>query len=477
MFHSICPECGRVIASAARECPSCDNPASAEGTPAANGFPIDSDLPLFGSGAGVDPFEAMVAMVDAPVSKPPLASPLPIEAVGDSASRPSYWPDPLSPQPQSPKSAALHLPRPQLEGPISHVPTGGSVSIIEPQSAGPKASEPFTSAVLDQISISRPPSLPQTLSSSKPDLVPAQEAAHQPHKPVKLRMIAPAPLATPTPPLSPIAGPPLNTTSLPLVLRSASLPFGISGAVEAQFTGRTALPSSPAKVSRNMPYGWLASYMAAAHRLMRPSARSTTAIATSYGFAFSAPSPVLVPRLLSFHKQELRTVFPGTLVKRRPMPPWLWATLIGGTMLGAGVSNMFSVGATPPPARPPVAQTQSGAESTSTAPLSFNVPSNSLSKSIEVTGFRLTSDPGKKPEIEYIVVSHSPARLSGLNVYVTLHDASALPGQAPLCQFSFVTPDLDPYEAKQMSNSIENAHKKVTLPDWQGLRVDVQVGQ
>ena len=146
-------------------------------------------------------------------------------------------------------------------------------------------------------------------------------------------------------------------------------------------------------------------------------------------------------------------------------------------MLGAGVSNMFSVGATPPPARPPVAQTQSGAESTSTAPLSFNLPSNSLSKSIEVTGFRLTSDPGKKPEIEYIVVSHSPARLSGLNVYVTLHDASALPGQAPLCQFSFVTPDLDPYEAKQMSNSIENAHKKVTLPDWQGLRVDVQVGQ
>jgi len=90
---------------------------------------------------------------------------------------------------------------------------------------------------------------------------------------------------------------------------------------------------------------------------------------------------------------------------------------------------------------------------------------------------RLNASARNKPEIQYIVVSHSSSRLSGLTVYVTLHDASALPGQPPLCQFSFLTPDLEAYEAKQMSNVIEGVRKPVVLPDWQNLRVAVQVGQ
>ena len=152
------------------------------------------------------------------------------------------------------------------------------------------------------------------------------------------------------------------------------------------------------------------------------------------------------------------------------MPPWLWATLIGGTLLGAGVSNLFSVAVHSEHRRPSIAVVPETV-------VAASAPTSPLSRSIEVTGFRVDLASQKNPEIQYIVVSHSAAKLSGLTVYVTLHAADAKPGQPPLCQFSFVTPDLEPYEAKQMSNTIEGIRKAVVLPDWRELRVDVEVGQ
>ena len=102
---------------------------------------------------------------------------------------------------------------------------------------------------------------------------------------------------------------------------------------------------------------------------------------------------------------------------------------------------------------------------------------NPLSRSIEVTGFRLVMDPSKKPEIHYLVVNHTPVRVSNMTVYVTLRTADDKPGQPPLSRFSFAAPNLGPFQSKEMMSSIEKMNRPVELPEWQDLRADLEIGQ
>ena len=76
-----------------------------------------------------------------------------------------------------------------------------------------------------------------------------------------------------------------------------------------------------------------------------------------------------------------------------------------------------------------------------------------------------------------MVVNHSQARLSGLTVYVALRATGARVGQPPLCQFSFVTPDVGPNEAKPMASTIDGMRRQLTLPEWQDVRADLQISQ
>jgi hypothetical protein len=62
-----------------------------------------------------------------------------------------------------------------------------------------------------------------------------------------------------------------------------------------------------------------------------------------------------------------------------------------------------------------------------------------------------------------------------MTVYVTLHAATAKPGQPPIAKLAFRSPALAAFEAKEMFSSIERASEPVDLPDWQDLRADVDV--
>ena len=84
-----------------------------------------------------------------------------------------------------------------------------------------------------------------------------------------------------------------------------------------------------------------------------------------------------------------------------------------------------------------------------------SVSASPLAKAIEVTGFRIQMDPAKKSEIQYLVVNHTPARFTGVTVYVTLYAADAKAGQPPLCRFQFAAPNLAPFQAKDMTSAIE----------------------
>jgi len=53
--------------------------------------------------------------------------------------------------------------------------------------------------------------------------------------------------------------------------------------------------------------------------------------------------------------------------------------------------------------------------------------------------------------------------------------ANAKPGQAPLARFTFRSPDLAAFEAKEMASPIERVSGSFNPPDWQDLRAEVDV--
>jgi hypothetical protein len=201
------------------------------------------------------------------------------------------------------------------------------------------------------------------------------------------------------------------------------------------------------------------------------------------------PGPALIKKLVSFQDKEL---VPVLLQRKAPqkggVPRWMVTALVLGTLLGAGFSTFFTfvpasapveaksksaVTKTAEPVIEPKTTDQSDEKSATTA-ASTAAP---LSRAIEVTGFRIQVDAKKKAEIDYLVVNHSPNKLSGVNVFVTLYSTEAKAGEPPLCRFSFAAPDLKPQEAKAMVSSIERFNRPIAVPDWQNIRAEIEIGQ
>ncbi len=143
--------------------------------------------------------------------------------------------------------------------------------------------------------------------------------------------------------------------------------------------------------------------------------------------------------------------------------------LIMGTLLGAGLTSVITV-VRPTAEAKQAATAQSNAAAAPAAPTPdvSSVSASPLAKAIEVTGFRIQMDPAKKSEIQYLVVNHSPARFSGVTVYVTLYTADAKAGQPPLCRFQFTAPNLAPFQAKDMTSAIERITRPVSAAGLAG---------
>jgi hypothetical protein len=208
---------------------------------------------------------------------------------------------------------------------------------------------------------------------------------------------------------------------------------------------------------------------------MRPAQSAQGARVNYCGPRLTLAGPTLIRSLVHFGDQELNPI-PVMKVSRlrRLAPPWLMSALIIGTVMTAGVTgaiSLFTRQAGPVEAAVEAAPAPTAASTASP-----------LSRAIEVTGFRIQmdatqTDPAKKSEIQYLVVNHTANAISGVTVYVTLRAANASAGQAPLARFQFAAPHLGPYQAKEMASAIERVTRPISLPDWQDLRVDIEVGQ
>jgi len=312
--------------------------------------------------------------------------------------------------------------------------------------------------------------VPESLRAFIAELRPAGAEPRIPLTPEQRRQAAPEPpLLTKTIPLS--LRPSRQAPSRPLGAKLLALPVEPPPAVR---------PSTP-PWELAPPLAPLGNYSPLEGRPLRPAIPKVLLLKKEYGYRTTLPGPMLTRRLVKFTDRELRCVPPAFLVvKKRLIPGWMAAALILGTLLGAGFTSVISVVRPTVEAKPSVAahiNTPTAAAPVAPAVEVSSASAAPLAKAIEVTGFRIQMDPAKKSEIQYLVVNHTPAPFSGVTVYVTLYTADAKAGQPPLCRFQFTAPKLAPFQAKDMTSSIERVTRPVSLPDWQDLRATVEIGE
>lgn len=453
MFHWICPECGREIAPTVRECPACDPSAAT----VENALAGEVEAPA----RALDPVPAST-----PVTEPRLEG-------ADSVRLPQHAGSDVPPVLAAPVEAVS----PPAARNFKRVAETESIDALPQFGAGDGGGHPLDqfSAMLDSMEPEPPPAretlplpmralpnVPASLRAFIAELQPAGAKANLPLTPLQ-RVRAAA------------FEPPLLTSPTRLGLKSyAPVPSPPLGAKLLALPASPAHALHPSKLPQDLAAALapLSDYSPLAGRPLQPAIPDGQILKRECAPRTTLTGPMLTRRLVKFADRELHAIPPALLrVKKRLIPGWMASALIIGTLLGAGFTSVMSfVRPTADSKQPAVAEaaapTQVAPSSTTTAP---------SAAPLEVTGFRIQMDPAKKSEIQYLVVNHTPLRVSGVTVNVTLYTANAKAGQAALCTFQFAAPNLGPYQSKDMTSAIETTARTVNVPDWQDLRASVEI--
>jgi hypothetical protein len=452
MFHWICPECGREIAPTVRECPACD-PKAVIAEPAL---------------VGVVEAPARALNVGAPARNLSVEAPPRVQSV--------------EVLPRAVSNALVRFQPPEFTAVEAHAPVVPDESDELPQlTPSPFAGNGSLGELAMVIGL---------LDDATPDPVMAAKI------PVSLRAASWA-LNTRIPELTPAPGAPPQALPLPASASALSrtTPERQPPLVETRAESRlpeahppapsaqapvTAL--APSRASLAAPRGTryagpapplapLVTYSPLAGRPLRPAAPKRPRPQLDSTRRVTLPGPMLTPALVSFKDRGLSPILREARRARNfAIPAWFLRLAIVAVVVLLGVRVTLSTLSQKPAAAAPAEVTP-----VAIAPEASIV--NPLSRSIEVTGFRIVTDPSKKPEIHYLVVNHTPVRVSNMTVYVTLRTADDKPGQPPLSRFSFAAPNLGPFQSKEMISSIEKMNRPVELPEWQDLRADLEIGQ
>ena len=282
---------------------------------------------------------------------------------------------------------------------------------------------------------------------------------------------------TPDPALGPVpAAPP----PLPIPAELAAPLSAPSGAT----LSRSALVAASAPASPMLALAPLQDASSLARRI-RPAAPPTQIQRSDAGPRITLPGPALPAALNSLQDAGLSKI----LVERskgaaKKSHGWLSSMLAAAVLLavflGVELFNAPRTAADPQPAPSSAAEPAASPvpavsipASPAVSPSVSTAASYSLSKAIEVTGFRFVGD--NKPEVRYLVVNHSAAELGAVTVYVTLRNSAPKSGQLPLYRFSFRAPALGPFESKEMAATLDKPAR--SSADWQSLHADIELGQ
>ena len=426
MFHWICPECGQEIAPTARECPVCDPPA-------------------------VQPEPALVGVVEAPTARAANGEAPTARAVNGDA-------------------PAAHEPVPALAGNSDREPH----EAVLPQ-FGESEKQPDPLGVLAATLEPLAPAIPPQKN------VPTAAGA----VPIALRALIAELGTTAEPPRLPVNGGlhPHPASEPPPVRNQAAMawpnpvseklkPFGAKLFPLPRVLANPRAPGTP-RLGLAPALASLTRYDPLEGRPLRPAQPARDIRRVDCGPRLTLAGPTLIPSLNRFDDRVFNPI-PAVTWKplKRFLPGWAMTASIACTILAAGINGVFSgAGRSSGNAQPAVV------EAAPSNPVPPPPNASPLAKAIEVTGFRIRMEPGKKSEIQYLVINHTANALSGVTVYVTLYGAHAPAGQAPLGRFQFVLPELAAYQSKEMSAAIARVTRPVSLPEWQDLRADLEIGQ
>ena len=188
-----------------------------------------------------------------------------------------------------------------------------------------------------------------------------------------------------------------------------------------------------------------------------------------------APQPLLLPGPclpsdLKNLRDNRRAAAEGKAGKTK-FPSWSISLLVAMLLALAGGSFLQNVIAS----REQKASSVSPAEAASQSSAGDGAgESHPFARYVEVTGLRVVADSQRRAQLQYIVVNHSTAQLSGLALRIVVKSTSPA-SKAPLFQVAAVVPSLGPYEAKEIRTDLDTQLRPAEIPDWDHLKVDVQV--
>jgi hypothetical protein len=185
--------------------------------------------------------------------------------------------------------------------------------------------------------------------------------------------------------------------------------------------------------------------------------------------------PSLPPQLLNLDQQNSRFKH-----KRKRLSAWP-LTLLIGTVIILGAGTLMRYMGQERDAKPATSSAASReADRSAAIPVAHAATSalkeHPAAKSVEVAGIRIVTGPGKRPQLQFLVINHSANELMGLNIRVSVQAAEA-PDGAPLFTVSSSIAALGPNQSKEIRTELDPSIKPASIPDWQSLRTEVMVAR
>jgi hypothetical protein len=150
----------------------------------------------------------------------------------------------------------------------------------------------------------------------------------------------------------------------------------------------------------------------------------------------------------------------------RGLPAWLVVIMVAALAIGGLFLAYRLLGGKSESAA-------SAAKSDLAATAAKGAEDNPYAKYVEVAGIRITEDERQQIKATFVVVNHSTADLSDLDLQVTLRTTSAKPEDEPLAVVNLKTGPIAANASKDVSAPFKTTLRAYELPDWQFLRVSV----
>lgn len=178
---------------------------------------------------------------------------------------------------------------------------------------------------------------------------------------------------------------------------------------------------------------------------------------------YQPPQPAYPPLQPAAYEQPAAAPQPAYVLPepKRRLPSWLIVLLVFAVLGGAlyGAYRLFGAGGA------------KSAESSAPALASIAAEEGAhpFRRHLEITGLRLFEDGRKNVMLRYVVVNHSPADMSGVELRILLTTTAAAEQSPAIAEIIAKVGDIPAQGSKEMESRVQTKLRAYELPDWQFL--------